>query len=173
MLSGNGTTADILLDRFSYDHGGRSLPDNSNDFVAGIQDTFDQLAQSLTIWLRTSQGSAFDLTMGQAVGVTWTSGTNLKVRWAWLALPCVLLAGTLVFQGFTIMVTRKQQMGIWKSSSLALLFHGLEERGAEGMEDLGHVVEMEEKSGRTWVRLVDKGEGARLVERSGLLNKNM
>ena len=71
-----------------------------------------------------------------------------------------------------MMVTRKQQMGIWKSSSLALLFHGLEERCAEGMEDLGHVLGMEEKSERVWVQLVDEGKGARLVERSGLPKKD-
>ena len=178
LLSGNATSVDIpstvVMGLFHYGHGGHSLPDNSTVSIAGVQDTFDQLAQSLSTWTRTSrQGSTFDLTMGQAVGVTWTNGTILKVRWAWLALPCALLAGTLVFLGFTIMVTRKQQMGIWKSSSLALLFHGLEERSAEVTEDLGHVVGMEEKSERTWVRLVDEGEGARLVERSGMANKNL
>ena len=174
LLSGNVTASRIpstvVADLFNNDYEGRS-PKNS---ISGFQDTFDQLAQSLTTWMRTSQGSASDSDlMGQAVGVIWTSETIVKVRWAWLALPCVLLAGTLVFLGFTIIGTRKQQMGIWKSSSLALLFHGLEERSAEDMEDLGHVAGMEEKSGRTWVRSVDKGEGARLVERSGLLSKNI
>ena len=115
LLSGDASagdmTPDVVVDLFHYGHGGRSLPDNSNAFIAGVQDTFDQLAQSLTTWLRISQGSAsFDLSMGQAVGVNWTSETILKVRWAWLALPCVLLAGTLVFLGFTIMVTRKDQL---------------------------------------------------------------
>ena len=176
LLSGNATSVDIpstvVVGLFHYGHGGHSLPENSNVFIAGVQDTFDQLAQSLTNWMRTSQGNAFDLSMGQAVGVTWTSGTVLKVRWAWLTLPCVLLAGTLVFLCFTMIMTRKQQMGIWKSSSLALLFHGLEERSAEGIEDLGHVVGMEERAGRTWVQLVDEGQGARLVERSGLLKKD-
>ena len=177
LLSGSvaavGISSAVVVDLFHYGYGDRSPPGNSNPSISGAQSTFDRLAQSLTTWIRTSQGNSFDLSMAQAVGVTWTSETIVKVRWAWLALPCMLLAGTLVFLGFTIIRTRKQQMGIWKSSSLALLFHGLEERSAEGMEDLGHVVGMEEKSGRTWVRLVDKGEGARLVERSGLIYKNM
>ena len=179
LLSGNVTAVDIpstdVVDLLYSSYIGLYTSSSIDDFtptVSVVQDTFDQLAQSLTTWIRTSKGNSFDLGMGQAVGVTWTSETIVKVRWAWLTLPCVLLAGTLVFLCFTIIGTRKQQMGIWKSSSLALLFRGLEERSAEGMEGLGHVVGMQERAGRTWVQLVDEGQGARLVERSGLLKKD-
>ena len=171
-MSYNNRPSTNVVDVFYDTHGGPSTSPGASDAnptISVVQDIFDRLAQSLSIWIRTSQGTAsFDLSMGQAVGVTWTSETILKVRWAWLALPCVLQAGTLVFLCFTIIGARKKHVGIWKSTSLALLFHGLGERSAEGMEDLGHVVEMEAKSGRTWVRLEDDGAGARLVERSGL-----
>ena len=133
--------------------------------ISVVQDTFDRLAQSLTTWIRTSQNSSFDLGMGEAVGVTWRSETVVKVRWAWLALPCVLLAGTTIFLGFIIMGTTKKHLGIWKSSSLALLFHGLEEGSGEVSEDLGHMVGMETTAEKTCVRLGHQGHGARLVER--------
>lgn len=175
LLSGNVTKdnrpSTDVVDLFYNSYGGPYTSPDAIEFnptISVVQEIFDRLAQSLTTWIRTSQGNSFDLGMGQAVGVTWTSETIMKVQWAWLALPCVLLAGTLLFLCFTIIRTQKQHLGIWKSSSLALLFHGLEKRSAEGMEDLGHVVGMEAKSGRTWVRLVDEGEGARLVERPGL-----
>ena len=133
--------------------------------ISVIQDIFDRLAQSLTTWIRTSQNSTFDLGMGEALGVTLASETIVKVRWAWLALPCVLLAGTTIFLGFIISGTAKNKQGIWKSSSLALLFHGREEGSEEISKDLGHVVGMETTAEKTWVRLVDQGRGARLVER--------
>lgn len=133
--------------------------------ITVVQDTFDRLAQSLTTWIRTSQKSSVDLGMGEAVGIIWRSETVVKVRWAWLSLPCVLLAGTSVFLVSTIMGTTKKQLGIWKSSSLALLFHGLGKESGEISDDLGHLVGMGTTAEKTWVRLVDEGHGARLVER--------
>ena len=135
--------------------------------VSAVQDTFDRLAQSLTSWIRTSQNSSFDLGMGEAVGVTWRSETIVEVRWEWLTLPCVLLVGTSVFLGLTIMGTSKKQLGIWKSNSLALLFHGLGDSSGESTstENLKHLEGMETAAEKTWVRLLDEGHGARLFER--------
>ena len=171
LLSGNvtenvGRSTDVM-DLFYEGYAGTSafLFLISTVTISVVQDTFDQLAQSLTTWIRTSQNSSLDLGMGKAVGVTWKNETVVNVRWAWLALPCVLLAGTTIFLGFIIMGATKKQSGIWKSSSLALLFHGLEEGSGEVSEDLGHVVGMEATAEKTWVRLVDQGHGARLVER--------
>ena len=176
LLSGNVTTGNGIenvgrssdvMDLFYEGYTGRSpsVLLISTVTTSVVQDTFDRLAQSLTTWIRTSQNSSFDLGMGEAVGVTWRSETIVNVRWAWLALPCVLLAGTTIFLGFIIMGTTKKQLGIWKSNSLALLFHGLEEGSGEASEDLGHVVGMETTAEKTWVRVVDQGHGARLVER--------
>ena len=180
LLSGNVTDpsrpSTDVVDLFYNSYGDSRTSPNANDFkptIPVIRDAFDRLAQSLSTWIRTSQGDSFDLGMGQAVGVTWTSATIIKVQWAWMALPCVLLAGTLFFLCFTIIRTQRQQFGIWKSSSLALLFHGLEEWNSHSIEDSRHVVDMEEKARRTWVQLVDEGKGARLIERSDLPNKDM
>ncbi len=170
LLSGNvtenlGRSTDVM-DLFYEGYAGTSTSVVlSTVTISVVQDTFDRLAQSLTTWIRTSQNSSFDLGMGEAVGVTWRSETVVNVRWAWLALPCVLLAGTTIFLGFIIMGTTKKQLGIWKSSSLALLFHGLEEGSGKVSEDLRHMVGMETTAKKMWVRLVDQGHGARLVER--------
>lgn len=171
LLSGNvarnsGPSTDAM-DLFYKDRTGDSGfgVDTSVVSISIVQDTFDRLAQSLTTWIRTSQKSSVDLGMGEAVGTIWRSETVVKVRWGWLSLPCVVLAGTSVFLGFTIMGTRKKQLGIWKSSSLALLFHGLGKESGEIKEDLGHLVGMGTTAEKTWVRLVDDEHGARLVGR--------
>ena len=84
LLSGNLTASDIPSTDFveffynSYTSPyTSSSPGGFNSKISVVQDTFDQLAQSLTTWIRTSQGNSFDLGMGQAVGVTWTSETIL------------------------------------------------------------------------------------------------
>lgn len=171
LLSGNVTwnsrPSSGAMEPFYEDYSGASVFADSISAVSisVVQDIFDRLAQSLTTWFRTSQKSSVDLGMGEAVGKIWRSETVVKVRWAWLSLPCVLLAGTSVFLGSTIMATRKKQLGIWKSSSLALLFHGLEKGSGEVSEDWGHVIGMGTTAEKTWVRLVNDGHGARLFER--------
>ena len=174
LLSGNvthtaGPSTDVM-DLFYENSENKAFSDIDNYMVpiSAVQDTYDRLAQSLTTWVRTSQNSSFDLGMGEAVGTIWRSETIVQVRWEWLTLPCVLLAGTSVFLGVVIVGTRKKQLGIWKSNSLALLFHGLADSRGEATVNLDHVDRMKAAAEKTWVRLVvNEGHGARFVERQG------
>lgn len=132
-----------------------------------VPEIFTRLAQNLTVAIRTA--AAFQVIgpgMGKALGVTWLSKTIVRVRWAWLSFPCALLVASLVFLVITVVGTARGELGIWKSSTLALLFHGLGERGGERVEGSGHVVGMEETARRMKVRFVDEGKGGGwLVER--------
>ena len=62
-----------------------------------------------------------------------TSETCVRAAWPWLTLPLVLVVGTCMFQIATMVkATRHSKMvgdkdNVWKSSQLALLFHGLDE----------------------------------------------
>lgn len=66
-------------------------------------------------------------------GTAYTTSTCITVRWAWLSLPCSLLAVTI---GFFVMVILKSKdsQKTWKSSPLALLFHGLDPRREKGTD---------------------------------------
>ena len=166
LLSGNATP-DIV-------------PESSSDvielFIGNLTQVpaiFDRLAQYLTIAFRAGdEDPVQNPGMAQALGVTWQSETIVRVRWAWLSLPAALLAASLVFLGATVLGTTRGRVGIWKSSTLALLFHGLGERGEEGVGGVEHVVGMEERARRMWVRLDEgEGDGGRLVEKHGLPNE--
>jgi hypothetical protein len=50
--------------------------------------------------------------------------TYVLVGWAWMTLPLVLLFGTLVFLVMTIRKAGNTDVGIWKTSALAVLLHG-------------------------------------------------
>lgn len=153
LLSGNVTLYPVL--NFSSD----VIELFHNDY-GQVPAIFTRLAQYLTVAIRTARA---DLTvapgMGEAVGVTWLSETIVRVRWAWLSFPCALLVASLVFLGITVVGTARGESGIWKSSTPALLFHGLGEKGGERVEGSGHVVGMEETAKRMKVRFVDEGEG--------------
>ncbi|RDW90853.1 DUF3176 domain-containing protein [Aspergillus mulundensis] len=47
------------------------------------------------------------------------------VHWAWLVLPCGLVVLGAVFLGLTILLNSRQRLRPWRTSVLAVLFHGL------------------------------------------------
>ena len=65
-----------------------------------------------------------------AHGTVYGSQTCIRVQWAWLSLPSALIVLAVTFLMATILGTRTWQL-IWKSSALALLFHGLDARNRE------------------------------------------
>jgi hypothetical protein len=50
----------------------------------------------------------------------------VSVRWLWLVFPSALVALGVVFLGLTMLTNRRRGLRLWKSSILAILFHGLE-----------------------------------------------
>ncbi|GJC84249.1 hypothetical protein ColLi_07087 [Colletotrichum liriopes] len=106
-----------------------------NDMVAG-------LAESMTATMRNhpygtseelARNASADLRM--ATGRVIIAQTCIYVEWGWIAYPSVLLALQWIFSAL-VMVACSQRMrsgsaeprrSAWKSSPLALLFHGLDE----------------------------------------------
>lgn len=57
------------------------------------------------------------------VGTIYNTEVVVKVKWLWLILPASLVPGSSIFLTLTILKSRKRVP--WKSSVLALLFHGI------------------------------------------------
>lgn len=70
-----------------------------------------------------------------AQGTCYGLHTCIKVEWAWLALPSVLIILAIVFLLVTICKTRSSNT-TWKSSALALLIHGLDARSREPYSEM-------------------------------------
>lgn len=85
-----------------------------------ITDTVSNLARSMTNRVRLGQNTT------AVHGTTYNDVTFIHVRWIWLSLPAlvVLLANGLLLG--SILLNRQRRVVLWKSSSLALLFHGLD-----------------------------------------------
>lgn len=58
-------------------------------------------------------------------GTVLVSEVFVSVDWAWLVLPAALVVLGIVFLVLTIVMNRQQRLFVWKSSILAVLFHGL------------------------------------------------
>lgn len=87
-----------------------------------IDDIFHNISDSLTTYIRQNgQANHSEPVRGQVNHYA----TCLRVRWAWLAFPAALIAMTFIFFVLIVISTRTTKAGIWKSSPLALIFHGL------------------------------------------------
>jgi hypothetical protein len=139
-----------------------------NDVVQALNSTVDiagmmaGLASSITIFMRQSdnRGSFPDTAVA---GVSLKTETYVYVRWAWIALPATALFLSTIFLLTTMIRASKEQTPVWKSSSLAILFHGLSDDDARiarssfrGSMSASRVTDMKKVAETTKVRL-EKG----------------
>jgi hypothetical protein len=96
-------------------------------------------------------------------GTAWSSERFVKIRWAWIALPAVLLAGSLVLIFATIVQGKNTKAPVWKSSSLATLLHGLSEETRNRIDPDSSSSQVEAVSTKLKVRLSSQDGSARLV----------
>jgi hypothetical protein len=113
----------------------------NSDITQALHQTTDipgliaNLAASMTNNMRTNSD--------QINGTAWKTDTYVRVRWAWLTLPAGSVLLTFIFLLGSILRNRNRDVATWKSSVLAVLFHGLDEEtrdfigeGGETMEEI-------------------------------------
>jgi hypothetical protein len=67
-------------------------------------------------------------------GVALAEENYFSVRWQWIALPALLELAVLVMSVMTIVQCRREDVPLWKSSVLALIYHGVD--GPRAQESL-------------------------------------
>lgn len=157
------TTSDTMMARQLFGNSlSRSIEKNFHDIAAALTDEIQSSP-------RPDEPTTF-IGKAQAVRTSQkTTRTNLviHVQWAWLALPIDLVVLALIFQIVTMVRTSRRETAIWKSSTLALFFHGrgvregVHSTGGAGMDD---IAVMEDLAGRMKVRLENNGRDWCLTE---------
>lgn len=104
---------------------------------ASIPDSFSKIAAGITKHVRSETSKFQESAIGSsgiewnysplepARGTSWTVQTQLHVRWAWITLPVVLAILTMIFLLMTALQSRKRGLDVWKSSTIPLLYSGL------------------------------------------------
>jgi hypothetical protein len=105
---------------------------NQTSDLAGLMDS---VATSMTNHIR----SVSSVTVAGQVG---TVETYVHIRWVWLTLPGALIVASAAFLALAVLDTRRKKAEVWKDSSLALIFHGLEP-GAEATGPVNKISHME------------------------------
>lgn len=60
------------------------------------------------------------------LGTAFELRTFVHIRWGWIALPVIVVLMTGAFLVAAMMTSRTTKTKLWKSSALAMLFHGLD-----------------------------------------------
>lgn len=143
---------------------------NTIDAVNAIQnftDFMDRLAASLTVAFLEQTGANIVSPMTGSLGAI---EQYIHVRWAWLSLPAAVIALGISFLIMTIAETDRLKIKIWKTSSLALLYHGLD-GPPENPALLNKTSEMEDNAMEFKVRLGRTSENGWQLLRVGRSHK--
>jgi hypothetical protein len=115
-----------------------------------LENTLNNVAAALTVALQRAGGS-------RVHGQTAVTEAYIHVHWFWIVYPAAILLLGLVFVAWIIIASgggNREVSGasLWKSSSLALLYHGLVDVSHETRLAAGNVVAMETLARQTQVR---------------------
>jgi hypothetical protein len=108
--------------------------------------------------------------------IAYTGSTSERVPyvhvvWPWLALPAAAVLLSTAFLIYTMIVSRTATkplgIGVWKSTSLPLIFHGLDSI-TQGVTDQNagittSIMQMTKAARETFVELRDSGDGLKLT----------
>ena len=156
--------------------GGEADLTSVNNFMQG-------LANAMTAIMR-QRGDASNSV--PATGTMLASTTCIRVHWQWLTLPIALLTLTIVFffavvlqsQQYTRRSANQEGRKAWKSSSLPLLWCGLDDETRRRYGTLNDPVTMEDRGNELRVSLSrmhdvgDKGVGRWVLGEAGRVEEN-
>lgn len=138
------------------------LYDGGNATLSSINSTWTALADSMTVRMRQSPDG---LNLTAVGGQAWHTDTCISVQWPWFAFPAALLALTIGFLVATIgQSLNDSSIQIWKSSPLALLFHGLDHHVREKVQSENQIEEMERTARGVFVKLGHEANTLRFIE---------
>ena len=129
---------------------------------ANLSARMDNLAISMSNNIREQNDRRF----APVNGTAWENQTYVHVRWAWFSFPACVTFLAVLFLAGSMIQTSQMKILVWKSSNLALLFHGrgLHFRGI-GHDKVSTVSHIDAVVGDMDVKLVqDNGHEWRLSE---------
>ena len=122
-----------------------------------IPKTMDRVAAAMTSRLRDMSNHTV---RGQSVSID----LYVRVSWLWLLLPVFSVTLGTVLLVSVMITTRKHKLPIWKTSELALLFHGLDFRVDDRVK-MHKASHMEDIALALQVRLGRNGNGVLKLEK--------
>ncbi|PKY04905.1 hypothetical protein P168DRAFT_281264 [Aspergillus campestris IBT 28561] len=153
-IEGWRTDADITGVEGESDFERNGIELNADRIVTiGFEEAMKRIAASLTrLGLKSTNESVR--------GTVKTDEIFVSVQWPWLAFPASLVLLGTIFLVVTIVLSRKNHVPLWKSSTLPSFYHGLEKLGDDEYSTSSF---MEKRAASTNVRLQYSEQHGRLM----------
>ena len=112
----------------------------------GLESMMHNIADSLT-------NMALRESANQSHGTPHVSEVYVQVNWPWVALPATLIVSACVLLIITAHIARSQDHRLWKTSTLPILYHGLDKDLLKDTEEYSTLSKMEATADSTTVGL--------------------
>ena len=138
-----------------------AVPKATSNFIgafnasSNISMTMDNIATAMTNYFRDSS----QVTVTGQVGQT---ESYFHVNWLWIILPAFLVLTGIIFLLLAMFETKRLGACVWKTSELALLFHGLEKSHQE-LKAPHRSSEMEVMASKIGVKMAITSDGTRIL----------
>ncbi|KAJ6035881.1 hypothetical protein N7540_000160 [Penicillium herquei] len=125
---------------------------------SGLNKMTQSLVASLSKLARDSSGKV-------AIGFVSNEESYVTVNWPWLTLPAMLLLLGVILLISTILINKHKKLGLWKTSILPALYHGIEKDSIGVDGEYKNVSEMDHSARNVDVMLDSSDTQGRLVLR--------
>ncbi|KAI0189240.1 hypothetical protein F4808DRAFT_45634 [Astrocystis sublimbata] len=126
---------------------------NYYEYADGLDLLVSDMATSMTVAFRSFMGA--EPVQGRAI----YTESYVHVRWGFAVVPIVVVIGAALFLFATIFQSEKSKTQIWKSSSLAMLFHGFDSGAKTYFADTRSLKEQRAQARTTKVQLLESDDG--------------
>ncbi|RYO90226.1 hypothetical protein DL766_009935 [Monosporascus sp. MC13-8B] len=130
---------------------------NYYEYAGGLDMLMADVATSMTVAFRSFLGAA--PVPGHAV----SQQSYVHVRWGFAVVPIVVVVATALFLALAIHRARQSGTEPWKSSALAMLFHGLDEDVRARFDEIGGLDEKKRQAKGVKVQLDESDENRTLL----------
>lgn len=111
----------------------------------------------MTNAMRASGGSV------PVLGTAYEMSTYVHIQWGWITLPAIVVLMTGTFLAAAMFKSRSTKTKLWKSSALAMLFHGLDGDSRKMALDSDSLRKVKVRLGGDDDGSSSRGEGGRLL----------
>ncbi|KAJ2998656.1 hypothetical protein NUW58_g252 [Xylaria curta] len=129
---------------------------NYYEYAHGLDLLVNDTATSMTVTFRSFFGAV------PIAGRAIYTESYVHVRWGFAVVPIVVAAGTALFLIAAIYQSENSMAQVWKSSALAMLFHGLDDGAKSHFAPTGSLKELKAQARATKVQLEESEDGTLL-----------
>lgn len=157
------STGSALWDGIVYTLRGYGFVDE-DDLFYQVDSVINAITSSMGNWLRDLYPVSSDGSTGEPGNYRATQQSSYHIRWAWLTLPAVVEVLAFALLCTAISLTLEHKIPAWKSSTVAMMYHGLSRPEETSKLQYQMVSSMEDAAKQRRTTLAIRPDDCRLID---------